>query len=176
MAERTARRPDVDEYDSYYAQYVARVPDGDVINALRAQHETFVALIRSIPDQRRGHRYADGKWSIEEVFGHIVDTERAFAYRTMCFVRGLADIEQPGIDQDVMVPASGATERGLESIADEFDHLRRANLALFDTLDDDALASRGRASGADVSVRALLHIVYGHADHHAQVVRERYLD
>lgn len=175
MTGRSARRPAEGEFHEYYTPYVALVPEGDVVESLRAQREELMALIASVPDEKRGHAYEEGKWTIEEVIGHLVDTERAFAYRIMCFTRGMADVEQPGVDQDVMVPASGATERGLDSIAREFDHLRRANLELFETLDDDALAIRGRASGTEVTVRGVMYIVYGHAAHHARVLRERYL-
>ncbi|MEM1448971.1 MAG: DinB family protein [Planctomycetota bacterium] len=175
MTHRSPLRPAADEFHEYYTPYIAKVPDGDVVEHLRAQREETLALVASIPDGRRGHRYEEGKWSIEEVLGHVVDTERAFSYRIMCFTRGMADVEQPGVDQDVMVPASGATERGLESIAREFDHLRRANVELFETLGDDALSIRGRASGTEVSVRGVMYIVHGHAAHHAGVIRERYL-
>ncbi|MEM9378494.1 MAG: DinB family protein [Planctomycetota bacterium] len=175
MTHRSPLQPAPADYHEYYSRYVDGVPDGDVVEHLRAQREELLALVESVPADRRGYRYADGKWTIEEVLGHVVDTERAFAYRIMCFVRGMADVEQPGIDQDVMVPASGATERGLESIAHEFDALRRANLELFETLDDDALSIRGRASGTGFTVRSVLYIVHGHAAHHAGVVRERYL-
>ena len=175
MTMRTAKRPAEGDFHSYQGPYVAAVPDGDIVDSLRAQHEALGALLAGVPDRRRGHRYAPGKWTIEELMGHVVDIERAFSYRAMCFVRGLADVEQPGVDQDLMVPVSGANERGLDSIAREFDHLRQANIELFDALGDEQLAIRGHASGIECTVLTVLFMIHGHADHHARVLQERYL-
>jgi hypothetical protein len=175
MPARSPLRPAEGDHHPYYDPYIALVPDGDVVDALRAQHEDLVALCASVPDDLRGFAYAPGKWTIEEVVGHVVDIERAFAYRVMCFVRGLEGRDQPDVDQGVMVPASRATERGLDSIARELDHLRRSNLELFDSLADDQLAIRGRASGKRGTARSWLYVIHGHAEHHARVLRERYL-
>ena len=107
------------------------------------------------------------------MIGHIVDIERACAYRAMCFLRGL-DGEQPGVDQDVMVPNSRANERGLESLSAEFLHLRMSNVELFRHLDDVQWQTRGRASGMEISVLSLACILFGHAAHHHSVIEERY--
>ena len=94
MTTRTPARPAEGEYDSFYASYVALVPDGDIVENLRAQREDILALITRDPAPGRGFRYAPEKWTLEEVVGHVVDIERVFSYRAMCFVRGLADVEQ----------------------------------------------------------------------------------
>ena len=175
MTTRTAARPAQADFDPFYAGYVSLVPDGDIVETLRVQREDLAALFARVPEERHGFRYSPGKWTLEEVVGHVVDIERVFSYRAMCFARGLAEVEQPGVDQDLMVPASGATERGLDSLAREFDHLRLANIELFHTFDDEQLAVLGRASGLPLTTRAMLYILHGHAEHHARFIEDRYL-
>ncbi len=166
-------RPSADEFQPFYGPYLELVPDGDVVEHLRTQGETLVKAWRALPDAARGYRYATGKWTVEEVIGHVVDVERVFSYRAMCFLRQLP-AEQPGVDQDIMVPNSRANERGLDSWINEFEHLRASNAELFGSLTDDECMVRGRASGGEVTVRAVIGMIYGHAQHHANVLSERY--
>jgi hypothetical protein len=63
----------------------------------------------------------------------------------------------------------------MSELADEFEQVRRANLCLFRSLDDEAWLRRGLANDAEVSVRALAYILAGHETHHMQIIRERYL-
>lgn len=172
---RTARRPAATDFAEYYTPYVALVPDGDVVEHLAAQRERFGSLLASVPAERAGHRYAEGKWTIEELVGHVVDIERVFSYRVMCFCRGMGEVPQAGVDQDVMVAASGATARGLASLAEEFDHLRAANLVFLRSLSDADLDRRGVASGVEFSALAVAFTMYGHLEHHANVLSERYI-
>jgi hypothetical protein len=52
--------------------------------------------------------------------------------------------------------------------------VRAATLALFGSFDEAALVRRGPANNAEVSVRALAHIIAGHELHHVGLLRERY--
>ncbi len=166
-------RPTADEYPSYYANYVDLAPAGDLLAALQSQGEALSQAWRDLPAIAGGFRYGDGKWSVEEVIGHVIDIERVFSYRAMCFLRGLPE-EQPGVDQDIMVPNSAADDRGFASLSAEFHHLRQSNVELLRHLTDSQLQVRGRASGGEISVRALACILFGHAAHHAGVIDERY--
>lgn len=166
-------RPAADEYPTYYTTYVNLAPPGDLIEALEEQGRALARSWEELPAAAHGFRYADGKWSVEEVVGHVIDIERTFAYRAMCALRGLTDM-QPSVDQDIMAPNSGADERGLKSLGAEFLHLRLSNVELFRHLTEAQSQLRGRASGGEFTVRALACILYGHAVHHATVLDERY--
>ncbi|HEX2205557.1 MAG TPA: DinB family protein [Longimicrobium sp.] len=170
----TALRPGADEYAPFYAGYVARVPEGDVVATLERQLDEVVRFFRDVPAEREGHRYAPGKWSVREVAGHIADTERIMAYRALRIARGDAT-PLPGFDENAYVPPSGFDARPLASLAEEWAAVRRATLPLFRHLDAEGWARRGTASDAAVSVRALAHIIAGHAEHHLEVLRTRYL-
>lgn len=172
--QRSTAPPSPDEYGPYYTPYIELAPEGDIVRALEAQSESLLETFGVFEGERGAHAYAEGKWTAAEVIGHVVDIERVFAYRAMCFLRSMGDVEQAGVDQDVMVPASRATERGVASWMREFKHLRASHVALFEALTDDDLSLVGRASGASCTVRALLYKMFGHAEHHARVLEDRY--
>lgn len=167
-------RPDASEHLPYYARYVDRVPEGDLLQTLRAQLQETLALVRGLPEERGGHRYAPGKWSIRQVLSHVIDTERIFAYRALRIARGDAT-PLASFDENAYAAASNADARTLADLAEELEHVRLGNLAMFRALDGEALARRGAASGGEVSVRALAWILAGHERHHVALLRERYL-
>ncbi len=167
-------RPGTDECSQYFAGYVARVPDGNVIDTLASQIVETSALLRELPDSRGDHRYASDKWSIREVIGHMSDTERVFTYRALSFSRG-DTAPLPGFDQDDYVRQGPFSRISLIELVDEFEHLRWSTLHLFRNLDDDALMRRGSANGSEITVRALAFLCAGHENHHVDILRTRYL-
>lgn len=172
---KAALRPESNEYAPYYAKYVSLVPEGDVVATLGEQLDETLALLRSIPEERAGDRYEEGKWSVKELIGHVIDTERIFTYRALRFARNDATPLQ-GFEQDDYVPVSGHDARTLSSLADELEHVRRATIALFAGLDAEAWTRGGVASNAEVTVRALAYITAGHERHHLAILRSRYLN
>jgi hypothetical protein len=167
-------RPDLSEHLPYYEKYISLVPPGDVVATLERELETTLALLRSLTPAQAEIRYAPDKWSVKEVVGHLIDTERIFSYRAMRFARN-DQTPVPGFDENAYVPAARFGERTLGDLATEFEHLRKANLFLFRGMDGDAWRRQGTANGAAVSVRALAHIIAGHEIHHREILRTRYL-
>ncbi len=162
------------EFAPYYQRYVALVPAGDILSTLHGQMDDYHARFRDVPDDRRTYRYAPGKWSLAESLLHVIDTERVFAYRAMRIARG-DTTPLPGFDQDAWVPVSGADTRRLAGLVDEFLAVRRATVALFSGFPAAAWDGTGTAADNPVSVRGLAFITAGHAQHHADLFRSRYL-
>lgn len=167
-------RPDATEFSPYYAGYVARVPDGDIIETLRSQLDATVALARSLAEATGAHRYAPGKWSIRQVLGHMADTERIMSYRALRVARG-DTTPLPGFDENVYVQNARFDERTLASLTDELAFVRQSTIGLIAPLDDEELSRVGSANGAPITARALSWIIAGHERHHLAVLRERYL-
>lgn len=165
--------PGADEYAQWYAGYIAALPPGDVIETLAAQGAEVQRLLGVVGESPGEHRYAEGKWTVKEVLGHLADGERVFAYRALWFAREDA-AALPGFDENAWVPAGRFGARSLADLAAELAVVRAATLALFRGLDDAALARRGVANGHPVSVRALAAIIAGHERHHLALLRERY--
>jgi hypothetical protein len=168
------QRPGADEYAPYYATYIGKVGDGDIIDILREQSEAIRGLFARVPAERNRYAYAPGKWTLAESLQHVTDAERVFSYRALRIARG-DETPLPGFEQNDWVPVSGAHDRPLTALVDEFAAVRAATVALFAGLPADAWTRRGTASGHVVSVRALALMCAGHALHHEGIFRERYL-
>ena len=166
-------RPAPDEYAPYYGKYIERVADGDVVNALRSQVGGTLAFLRAIPESKAGHRYAEGKWSIREVVGHLSDAERIFAYRALRFARN-DNTALPGFDENAFVANARFDDRTLASLVDEFAAVRAATIAQFDAFFPEEWMRSGTASGKLMSVRALAWVCAGHELHHLGILKERY--
>ena len=165
--------PAADEYAPFYAGYVASVRDEDVLYVLASQPEELRGLCGGLADGEALARYAPGKWSVEEVVGHMCDVERIFSYRALRVGRGDAT-PLAGFDENAYVPAAASDRRSMAELLDEFEAVRAATLALFRGMPDDAWERRGVANGVPVSLRALLYVTAGHARHHLELLRERY--
>ncbi|NNF56653.1 MAG: DinB family protein [Rhodothermaceae bacterium] len=162
------------EYAPFYATYIAALGDADIMDVLERQESELSALLKPLSEEQVGFRYAEGKWSIREVVGHMADAERIFGTRMLRFARG-DQAPLPGFDEKPYVAASSYDAWTMADLLDQFAALRQANLLLIRHLDEVALLRAGRASGQEVSVRALVAILAGHAAHHLRVLRERYL-
>ncbi len=169
-----SRRPAADEHAPYFARYLALVADGDVLATLERQARETRALLGGLDETRAGHRYAPDKWSVREVLGHVIDTERVFAYRALSFARG-SEVELPGFDEDAFARAAQHERVPLTALLDDYACVRAASLALLRRLDVTAFERRGVANGKEISVRALAWLMAGHELHHQGVLRERYL-
>lgn len=134
-------------------------------------------LIQSLPEERLYYRYAPGKWTIKETLVHIIDDERIFAYRALAFARNETQ-HLPGFDQDEYARWSGANERALDSIFDEYDAVRGATIALFNGLPEAAFSRKGTGSSEKLqwTVGALAYHIAGHELHHLNLIKTRYLD
>ena len=174
MSESPIARPQPSEHAEYYGRYIQRVPDGDVVSLLREQLMETVALLRDVSAEREDHAYGPGKWSIKQVVGHMIDTERVMAYRALRFARN-DKTELPGFDENVFVANANFTSRTLGDLLEELQVVRASTIQFAKHLDDEALTRRGSANGQEVTVRALIYIIAGHERHHAAILRERYL-
>ena len=167
-------RPEKNEYDAYYEKYVSLVEETDVVSALENQTSELQNLLAEISEEKSFHAYDEGKWTIKELVGHMIDGERIFAYRALRI--GRADTTPlEGFEQDGYIENANFNARTLAELTEELLLLRRANNLFFKNLDDAAWLRVGTASDAPVSVRALAYIMVGHIRHHANILRDRYL-
>jgi len=167
------KRPLAEEFPLFYKGYVDTVSD-DVLTELEQQMESFPALLRNVPLEKASFAYAEGKWTIQELAGHVIDTERIMAYRALRISRNDAT-PLPGFDENDYVSNAHFADRSLESLADEFAALRKANMYLIRSLNETEIARSGISNEKPISVRALIFIMAGHVNHHAAILKQRYL-
>ncbi len=167
-------RPLDSEYAPYYRGYVTQVAEEEILPVLRSQIDALDLLLDQVTPEREAYRYAEGKWSIREVVGHLIDGERVFGYRALCIARG-ENQNLPGFDEQEYMLSAPYNRVGLEDLMSEFRLVRLSNIAMLRNLDEEAWSRMGTANDAPVSVRALAFIMGGHIRHHMGVLSERYL-
>lgn len=161
------------EFNHFYATYLNKVGEEELLVALENTKDWFVAYTAERSVAQLAHRYAPGKWTVAEVLLHLIDSERIFQYRAFRFSRN-DKTALPGFDQDIYVEQSNSEVRTKTDIIAEFLSVREATLTLFKSLSEEQLKYIGIASGMPWSVAALGFVISGHVIHHAAILEERY--
>ncbi len=170
----TQIRPEPSEYAPFYANYIALVPQGDLLATLDLQPREWKSLLGGLTAPQSEFRYEPGKWSIKEALGHVTDSERIFAYRVLRIARG-DQTPLAGFEQDDYVREGNYSARTLADLLKEFSTVREATLMLLRALSPEFWTRRGNANQKEVTVRALGFITAGHANHHRIILEQRYL-
>jgi uncharacterized protein YciI len=172
---RTPGRPDPSEYSAEAAIYVDLVEGGDILRAFEEQLADALTLLQPLTAEAAQSAYAPGKWTVKEVLGHVIDTERIFTYRALRVARGDAT-PLPGVETDDYMEPARFNTRPLGALLQEFRVVREATLALFRNLPADAWMRRGTVNNYSATVRGLAFTSAGHERHHVKILREKYLN
>jgi hypothetical protein len=165
--------PRDDEYAEFHKGYIAAVAgETDGLAVLERQRAIIDRLPQLTPEQA-ACRYAEGKWSVKQVIGHLADGERVLSYRLLRVARG-DQTPLPGYDENLYVEHANADERTLGELVRELDSVRDATITLVRSLDDTMLAQRGTVNKWSLSARGLVYIIAGHFAHHVNLFRDRY--
>jgi len=164
--------PTSTEYAPYYGKYVGLVPEGDILAALEAQLAEVLALLRPVTDAQAAVPHPPYTWTVKEVIGHLIDTERVFGYRALRFARG-DRTPLPGFEENDYAREGQFNRLRLAELLSEFEAVRRSHVSLFRNLPEAAWTRGGEANGNPVTVRALAYILVGHVRHHAAILRQR---
>jgi hypothetical protein len=167
-------KPLPDEYPEWFAEEIALAPYDDLLGGLQDSFEKTLAFLRSLPAEKRLFRYQPEKWTIQEVWQHVIDVERVQGYRAMRYARNDTTVLNR-FDQNMYAQESHANERDWEDMLEEYGALRRCSILLFKTFNEEMLMRRGTAGRSQVTVRAVGYLILGHEVHHAKIIRERYL-
>ncbi|HJW27877.1 MAG TPA: DinB family protein [Saprospiraceae bacterium] len=158
----------------YYFRYINKVPEGDIITQLEAQLKSCGDFISGLTPAQLQFSYAPGKWTLAEMIGHILDTERVFAYRLMCISRGETK-SLPGFEQDDYVANSIYNQVPGSDLAAEWSGLRDATIWLCKNMTHEMAIRMGTANDKPVRASAYPYIMVGHVIHHMEVAAEKYL-
>jgi len=168
-------KPKLEDYDAIYGGYISLIGDDDIIEVLEEQRKTSEKFLKTFTEKQGNYSYADGKWTVKEALGHVIDTEKIMAYRALAIARGEKQ-SLPGFEQDDYVAESNFNNRSLDDLINEFLTARDSNIILFKSFDEEILNRRGVASESEVTVLALIYIIAGHEKHHMNILRERYTE
>jgi len=166
--------PKQDEYAPYYEDYLTNLRGVKVIEFQKNQLEKVRQLFNSVDEGKGNYTYAEGKWTVKEVLGHLVDTERILAYRALSFARGEKQI-LPGFEHDDYVKEGFFNNGTLKDLLNEFIALREANILMFKSFSDEVLMRVGNANNNEFTVNVFQYIIPGHVEHHLKILVEKYL-
>lgn len=167
-------RPDLEQVPEFYHGYIQKAPGKDVKRVILEQTPVMLRFFSRIPVAKRNYRYARDKWTLKELVQHLIDSERVFAYRALCFARQ-DKTPLPSFDENLYGDTARAAKRDWKDLVEELKAVRRATEFLFGSFDREQLNTTGIASNRSFSVLAIGFIIAGHINHHIDIIRERYL-
>ena len=170
----TISKPQPGDYALPFQTYVddAAARGDDALAILEGQ-ESLLDAMASWPEAKAGHRYADGKWSVREVVGHMADAERIFAYRLLRIGRGDAT-PLPGFDENAYQLTSGFEQRTLASVVAELRAVRTPRCRWSAPSTPRPWTARARPATSGRRCAAMAWVVAGHFQHHANILTKRY--
>lgn len=166
-------RPELDRVPEFYHKYIAQVEGDDLNEVLRKQGITLAAYLDNLPAEKRDYKYGPDKWTIREVLQHIMDAERVFAYRALCIARGEQQ-SLPGFDENQYADNAACSNRKWSDMMEEFRAIRRSTELLFASFSETQLQATGTANKWPVYVLGIGFMTAGHAQHHLNILKERY--
>ncbi len=158
----------------YFDRYIGLVQQPDLMAALTESKRDLERLDLKALSALGDTIYAPGKWTIKDIFQHLIDCERVMAYRAMRFARKDKTL-LPGFDEELYGQTSCANKRTLQNIVDEMLALRHATIHQFSSFDASVMHESGICFNQEMSVLALGYVIAGHQIHHMNVIRERYM-
>jgi DinB superfamily len=159
---------------SYFDTYISKVDDIDLSTAFQQSIEAIdqldFARLAALGDQV----YAPGKWTVRDIFQHLIDSERVFVYRALRFARN-DKTALPGFDENLFADQAEALRRPLEEILAEMRVVRESSQRMFESFSESALRRTGVMAKTELPVLAVGFTIVGHQTHHLQVLETRYL-
>ena len=167
-------RPSAQDYPPYFERYISLVGEDDLLEALRSSLAELVDFLEAIPADKAEFRYAPGKWTIKELLQHIIDTERIFSYRALCFARKEKQ-NLPGFDENDYALNADVAARNLKDLKKELLAVRETVYLMFRGFTNDMLSYPGLSNNNPATVNAVGYMILGHVRHHFNIIKERYI-
>jgi hypothetical protein len=168
-------RPDLKQVPEWYHGYIKLVQGNDFLGEMKKQTPDMIRFLKKIPAAKWNFRYAKGKWTLKDLLQHMIDAERIFAYRALCFARQ-DQTPLPSFDENMYADNARTAKREWKDMVEELKLVRQANEIMFSSFDKKQLSTIGTASGKQFSVNDIGYIMVGHLAHHLNIIRERYLN
>ncbi|MDN3657084.1 DinB family protein [Ferruginibacter paludis] len=167
-------KPSPENYPPYFQKYIDQVPDESLLQGFANQGPVIASLLSRITEEKSMHAYAPGKWTLKDLLQHIIDTERIFCFRALCFARREAS-NIAGFDENAYAASVVANDRTWLSLTEEFLAVRKATELLYKSFTEETLTRIGSANSIPTSVASMGYITLGHVYHHKKIIEERYL-
>lgn len=167
-------RPEISTLPEHIRHYISQIEENNIVEAYRLHSEKNLQFYNGISEQQSRYKYAENKWTVKEVLQHVIDTERVYCYRTLAFARG-DKASLPGFDENLYAQNSHANDRSWDSLVQEYRSLCHSTMDMINSFKTDDYNKTGVAGGHPISVLAMMFTMVGHANHHVNMIKERYL-
>jgi hypothetical protein len=159
--------------EPYFQKYLRRAEgQTDPVAQLRKQGLEFETWATSVPLASTSVQHPPYTWTLTQVLNHVIDTERVFAFRAFWMARGACE-PLPSFNEHEFARNSGASETGWLKLVHEFQTVRASSVALFENLPQDAWKRSGIAAGYSLDAAMLCGMIFGHLDHHFDILQSR---
>lgn len=176
VTDRTARvmkKSDINTIPEYFDRYINLVDDVDLARAFDESVTQLNNLDKKLLEQIGSNTYSPDKWTVKEIFQHVVDWERILSQRTLLYARCEGSISQ-NIDEKLLAENMKAEWRTIDSLFDELIITRLSTKAMFESFDEATLLKTGINWKYEISVLAMGFMIIGHQKHHLKIVEDKY--
>ena len=167
------KESDINPMPEYFDRYINPVADVELSQAFDDSIRQLNELDRNLLAKLDGKKYAPDKWTVKEIFQHVIDFERILAYRTLLFARCEGSIPQ-SVDEKLLGANMCADKRAIDNLIDELKIVRASTKAMFESFDDEMRQAVGTNWKYEISVLAMGFNIIGHQIHHLKIIEERY--
>ena len=167
-------KPNLNTVPEFYRGYIECTDDTSLMEQFNQSTHQIYLIMDSINEETAAYSYLKGKWSLKEIFLHIIDSERIFSYRALCLSRGEKQ-KLPSFNQDEYVIRSEASLRDVKSLKREFLSVRESTILMFSSFSKTQLQSKGIIGSHEFTVNILGYIIVGHLIHHVKIIESRYI-
>lgn len=165
---------DTEVYQNYFDRYTSLVQETTIEAALNARDEALEEFYNKVKEEKSLYAYAEGKWTLREMLQHMIDTERIFTYRALAISRK-ETTDLPGFDENAYADNSFANSRSWADLTAEMRIICQSTKILYASFTEEMLEAEGTANSNKFKVRTAGFIIAGHAAHHMNIAKERYL-
>ena len=167
-------RPNNKNYNVFFEHYIAMVKGVSLNEIIENHNKTIINYWSAIPSDKYNFSYSPNKWTIKQLFQHVIDTERILSYRILCIARG----EKQSLiefNENEYANIGHADQRDFNLMVKEWELLRSSNNIMFKSFSENELNQVGLVGISKTSLKAIIYIIFGHALHHIKVIEERYI-
>ncbi|MCD6069399.1 MAG: hypothetical protein K0S33_4225 [Bacteroidetes bacterium] len=169
------KKPQQGECNPAMFRYIDLIPEGNVKELCANYTADTIRFFENIPAEKHSFRYAENKWTVKEVFMHMLDTERVMCYRAFVAARGDAKTVLYYMDEDAYAANVDVSNRTMEDLLEEFRFIRGATEKLLLNITEEQSTFKANNMEHSLTARAMAYIMLGHMQHHLNVIKERYL-
>lgn len=156
-----------------WSNYLDAVPAAGWQPRVLAHLRTVSAVLASLPAEKSGYAYAPGKWTVNQLVGHVLVSQRVFVSRAVFVARGETQ-PLPGYDENAYAHGWPGAGVPLSLLAEAYAAEAASTASWIGLLGTEELEREGVANNLRIRPSWMFRALVGHESHHLDILRERY--